>query len=209
MYKSQYINNSDADPCQQTFCCRFTVCVRYGFCLPQRYRWIDYRYKSKFKMSLLSNKIQNTGHNTMCMITYRWLDYNCVGDTTVHHQASDMYLITTCKTRSYYCLGHTWDHSEHDRHFISFGKENGIVNTLISFEILRASPEISQLIVDTIRTINRCPSQQAMNRSTQWNQQHAFGGQMGLDAPVELMGPTSVSQNINILQNIRCKKYRC
>ena len=31
--------------------------------------------KFKFKISLLSNKIQHTIHNTMCTITCHWLDY--------------------------------------------------------------------------------------------------------------------------------------
>ena len=72
----------------------------------------------------------------IALITYPWLSgvpwylrHNCIEDTIVHHQASAIYLITTVKTRSCYCYGHTWDHSEHDRHFRSYGQGNDIVDT--------------------------------------------------------------------------------
>ena len=76
------------------------------------------------------------------------LRHNRVEDTTVHHQASDMCLITMLYTRSYYCVRYTWDHSEPDRNFRSCGKENDIVDTLISFEI---PPCVPWIILDNSR----------------------------------------------------------
>ena len=76
------------------------------------------------------------------LITYRrpsdkpWhLQHICVGDTTVHRQAGDMYLITTRKTMSCYCVGHTWSFRAWPTfQNIREGKWH-FVDTLISFEI--------------------------------------------------------------------------